>query len=287
LAAHGWIGKFLRVDLTKNETKIDSSTGIIKEFIGGRGFGQWILFRHLHPKILPLHPENLLIVSTGPLTGTMAPTSCRTSIDTKNLYTGGVLSSNCGGHIGPELKFAGFDFIIIEGASKSPKYILIKDGDAEIRDAKHLWGKNTWETEQILRKDLADKNLRVASIGIAGENLAKPACIIADRGRAAGRGGVGAIMGSKKLKAIAIRGTGGVKLAEPEKFMSEVNRVWDKIDQNKSTEMRRIFGTRAFLLTSNELGFLGVRNFQDDFWSLEKAEIGTFLENWISMTLRH
>jgi aldehyde:ferredoxin oxidoreductase len=272
LVTHGWIGKFLRVDLTKNETKIDSSTSIIKEFVGGRGVGQWILFTHLHPEIPPLHPENLLIVSTGPLTGTMAPASCRTSIDTKNLYTGGVLSSNCGGHIGPELKFAGFDFIIIGGSSKSPKYILIKDGHAEIRDAKHLWEKNTWETENILRKDLADNNLRVASIGIAGENMAKPACIIADRGRAAGRGGVGAIMGSKKLKAIAIRGTGGVNLAEPERFMSEVNRVWDKIDQNKSTEIRRAFGTRAFLSTSNELGFLGVRNFQDDFLSLEKIE---------------
>ena len=272
LRHYGWVGKFLKIDLTKGKITIDSSNNILEKFIGGRGVGQWILFNHMHPKTTPLHPDNMMVFSTGPLTGTLAPASCRMSIDTKNLLTGGVLSSNCGGHIGPELKFAGFDFIIVQGASNKPVYILIRDGNAEVKDASHLWGKSTWKTEEILRKDLGEQSLRVASIGIAGENLAKPACIIVDRGRAAGRGGGGAVMGSKKLKALAVKGSGDVKIAHSEKFINEVDRVWKKIDENSSTEMRRNLGTRAFLPISNEHGFIGVRNFQDDYWSSEKVE---------------
>jgi aldehyde:ferredoxin oxidoreductase len=202
----------------------------------------------------------------------MAPASCRMSIDTKNVLTGGVLSSNVGGHFGPELKFAGFDFLVIQGSSDRKVYLDIQDEQAEIKDASHIWGRSTWETEDILRKDLGDLTIRVASIGVAGENLAKSACIIVDRARAAGRGGCGAILGSKNLKAIAVKGTQPINVAEPEKFMDEVDKIWCKIDRNKSVEVRRSLGTRAALPFSNELGFMGVKNFQDDYWNHQKIK---------------
>ncbi len=202
----------------------------------------------------------------------MAPASCRMSIDTKNVLTGGVLSSNVGGHFGPELKFAGFDFLVIQGSSARKVYLDIKDEQAEIKDASHLWGRSTWETEDVLRKDQGDLSIRVASIGVAGENLAKSACVIVDRARAAGRGGCGAVLGSKKLKAIAVKGTQPINVAEPEKFMNEVDKIWNKIDSNKSVEARRSLGTRASLPFSNELGFMGVKNFQDDYWNPQKIK---------------
>jgi len=271
LQDHGWVGKLLRVNLTHREISIDSSKHLVTRFIGGRGVGQWLLFNYLEPEVEPLHPDNIMVFGTGPLTGTMAPAS-RMSLDTKNVYTKGVSSSNCGGHVGPEIKYAGFDFIIIHGSSNSPVYLLVTDGEAEIRDASHLWGESTWRTEDILRGELGDRHIRVASIGIAGENLAKPACVIVDKARAAGRGGSGAVMGSKKLKALVVRGTGAVSVAEPEKFMDEVVRVWKKIDASQSVNARRRNGTRAFLPGANDLGLLGVRNFQDDYWDSKKID---------------
>ena len=269
---YGWIGKFLRIDLSKNKITIDSSKKLLKRFIGGRGVGQWLLFDQVSPNTQALHPDNLLVFSSGVLTGTMAPASCRMSIDTKNVLTGGVLSSNVGGHFGPELKFAGFDFLVIQGSSDRPVFLDIKDEHAEIKDASHLWGRSTWETEDVVRKDQGDLSIRVASIGVAGENLAKPACVIVDRARAAGRGGCGAVLGSKKLKAIAVKGTQPINIAKPEKFMNEVEKIWNKIDSNKSVETRRSLGTRAALPFSNELGFMGVKNFQDDYWNPQKIK---------------
>ncbi len=272
LIFYGWVGKYLKINLSKGSIKINSSEDLIKRFIGGKGIGQWLLFNHLSPDVEPLHPENLLVFSTGSLTGTMAPASCRISIDTKNLLTGGVASSNVGGHFGPELKYAGFDFLIIQGASKDPVYLKIIDKEITIEEASHLWGKSTTETEEILRKDNNKPDLRVASIGLAGENLVRPACIIVDKGRAAGRGSCGAVMGSKKLKAIAVRGTGEVKVANPDIFMDEVSKAWIKINDNQSTKIRRSFGTRGFLQNANNSGLLGVRNFQDDYWDQENIE---------------
>jgi aldehyde:ferredoxin oxidoreductase len=272
LETYCWIGKFLRIDLSKNKITIDSSKKLLKRFIGGRGVGQWLLFDQVSPNTQALHPDNLLVFSSGSLTGTMAPASCRMSIDTKNVFTGGVLSSNVGGHFGPELKFAGFDFLVIQGSSDKPVYLDIKDEQVEIKNASHLWGRSTWETEDIVRKDQGDLSIRVASIGTAGENLANPACVIVDRARAAGRGGCGAVLGSKKLKAIAVKGTQPINIAEPEKFMNEVEKIWNKIDSYKSVETRRTLGTRAALPFSNELGFMGVKNFQDDYWNPKKIK---------------
>ena len=147
---YGWVGKYIRVDLSKSRIQIGSSKDLLKRFIGGKGIGQWLLFNHLPPNVNPLDPENLLIFSTGPLTGTMAPASCRTSVDTKNLLTGGVSSSNVGGHIGPELKYAGFDFLVLQGSSKDPVYLKIIDDEVTIERASHLWGKSTWKTEDSL-----------------------------------------------------------------------------------------------------------------------------------------
>jgi len=271
LPGYGWVGKLLRVDLTSRKIVIDPSGPVVERFIGGRGVGQWLVFNHLKSGVDALSPDNIIVFGTGPLTGTMAPAS-RMSVDSKNVYTNGVLSSNVGGHIGPELKYAGFDFLVVHGASKKPVYLLVTDGGVEFRDASHLWGESTWRTEDILRKDLGDPQIRVASIGISGENLAKPACIIVDKARAAGRGGSGAVMGSKRLKALVVRGTGSVSVAEPERFMDEIDRVWKKIDENQSVRARREYGTRASLPFANYLGLLGVRNFQDDYWDNAKIE---------------
>ncbi|MEM4251642.1 MAG: aldehyde ferredoxin oxidoreductase family protein [Candidatus Bathyarchaeia archaeon] len=271
MTVYAWVGKLLKVDLTHYKTVVESSEPLVNRFIGGRGVGQWLLFNHLRSGIDPLSPDNIIVFGTGPLTGTMAPAS-RMSVDLKNVYTNGVLSSSVGGHIGPELKYAGFDFLVLQGASKRPVYLFVNDGRAEFRGASHLWGESTWRTEDILRKDLGDPRIRVASIGLAGENLAKPACIIVDKARAAGRGGSGAVMGSKRLKALVVRGTGSVDVAQPDRFMEEVERVWRKLDENQSVNARRKYGTRASLPSANRLGFLGARNFQDDYWDDGKIE---------------
>ncbi|MBS7622277.1 aldehyde ferredoxin oxidoreductase family protein [Candidatus Bathyarchaeota archaeon] len=271
MAVYAWVGKFLKADLTHYKTVVESSEPLVRRFIGGRGVGQWLLFNSLRSGIDPLSPDNIIVFGTGPLTGTMAPAS-RMSVDLKNVYTNGVLSSSVGGHIGPELKYAGFDFLVLQGASKRPVYLFVNDGRAEFRDASHLWGESTWRTEDILRKELGDPRIRVASIGPAGENLAKPACIIVDKARAAGRGGSGAVMGSKRLKALVVRGTGPVDVAQPNRFMEEVERVWRKLDENQSVSARRKYGTRASLPSANHLGFLGARNFQDDYWDDMKIE---------------
>ena len=268
---YGWVGKLLRVDLTRRKIVVEPSGPLVRRFIGGRGVGQWLLFNHLKSGVDPLSPDNIIVFGTGPLTGTMAPAS-RMSVDSKNVYTNGVLSSNVGGHIGPELKYAGFDFLVLHGTSAKPIYLFVTDGGTEFRNASHLWGESTWRTEDTLRKDLGDPRIHVASIGIAGENLAKPACIVVDKARAAGRGGSGAVMGSKKLKALVVRGTGSVSVAEPERFMQEVDRVWKKIDRNQSANARRKYGTRASLPFANDLGLLGARNFQDDYWDNAKIE---------------
>jgi aldehyde:ferredoxin oxidoreductase len=268
---YGWVGKTLRIDLSISKVIIEPTQKYADRFIGGRGVGQWILFNELALNIGALDPGNKMVFGTGPLTGTMAPSS-RLSLDTKNVLTGGTLSSNCGGHFGPELKFAGFDFVIVQGKANRPVYVWINDGRAKINDASHLWGKSTWECEDLIRDQLRDEKIRVASIGLAGENLVKVACIIVDRSRAFGRGGSGAIMGSKNLKAIAVRGTGSIEVADSEGFMNEVDFVLAKMDKNESIQERRQKGTRAILEKLNDMCFFATRNFQDDCWDPKKIE---------------
>src|SRR5438552_2605317 len=211
---YGWTGQLLRIDLTKGAaTKEPLKMEWAREYIGGRGLGTRYLYEEMDPTVDALSPENKLIFATGPLTGTYAPTGGRYMVLCKSPLTDAVACSNSGGYWGPELRFAGYDMVILEGRAPKPVYLFIHDDHVELRDAAPYWGRRVEETEDGLRKELGIPGLRVACIGPGGEKLVRFACIMNDKHRAAGRSGVGAVMGSKNLKAIAVRGTGGVSVA--------------------------------------------------------------------------
>jgi aldehyde:ferredoxin oxidoreductase len=191
-----------------------------RDYVGGRGLGARYLWEEVDPRVDPLAPENKLIFATGPLTGTNASCGARYMVMTKSPLTNCVTFSNSGGRWGPELKFAGYDLIVLEGRAERPVYLWILDDRVELRSAEHLWGKGVFETEEELRRQTGVPDCSVAAIGPAGENLVRFAAIVNDKFRAAGRSGVGAVMGSKNLKAIAVRGTGAVKVARPEAMMA-------------------------------------------------------------------
>jgi len=259
----GWTGKLLRVDLTSGESKIESiPEEWLREYMGGRGLADRYLYEEMDPTVDPLSPENKLIFATGPLTGTPVPCGARYMVVTKGALTDAITTSNSGGHWGPEVKFAGYDLIICEGRAAKPSYIFIYDDHVEVRDASHLWGKTVGETEDGLREETGLPSLRVACIGPGGENLVRFACIMNDKHRAAGRSGVGAVMGSKNLKAIAVRGTGGVEIADPAAFMKS---VWDMRHRMKDTPGKKSFaelGTAATIDMTQAFGGLPTRNFQ-------------------------
>jgi aldehyde:ferredoxin oxidoreductase len=216
----GYTGKILRVNLTSNEIETENlDPAVIKDYIGGRGLGIYYLNRELDPKCDPLAAENMLILLTGPLTGTRAPTGSRYMVMTKSPLTGALTSSNAGGFFPTEMKRVGFDGMIITGCSDQPVYLWVGDGKIELRPAAHLWGKPTDETTDLLLAE-TDPKARVACIGPAGENLVRFAAIMSDKGRAAGRSGVGAVMGSKNLKAIVVRGKGKLQIHDEAKFSS-------------------------------------------------------------------
>jgi aldehyde:ferredoxin oxidoreductase len=268
-----WAGRILRVDLSSRELSEQPTAGYVDLALGGRGIGQWILFREVDPGVGPYSPDNVISLNAGPLVGTLAPASSRLSIDTKNTLTGGVCSSNVGGHFAPEMKYAGYDSVVISGRSSDPVYLWLHDGKAELRDAGHLWGLDTWETEKAIRRELGDSRVRVAVIGPAGENLVRGACVMVDRARAAGRGGAGAVLGSKRLKAVAVRGTGTLEAARPAQFMEEVERCRRKLLESHILDVYRAGGSMRFAGAGGPDGQFpqAVRNYQDSFWPLEKS----------------
>lgn len=265
-------GKIVWVNLTKKRITVEP-TEQYKAFLGGRGVGSYLVFREVPETAKPLSPENILTFNTGPLTGTLAPSAGRINISTKNVATNGISFSNAGGYFGPELKYAGFDHLIIQGKAEKPVYLFIHDHHIEIRTAEHLWGKDTWETEEMIRKELKDQKVRVASIGQAGENLVTMACIMFDCSRASGWGGCGAVMGSKNLKAIAVRGTGYLELSNSKEFMTYNSQIWKRM---LNTNMIRLFHEYGNLGTSGAGGIFGnlaqsVRNMEDEIWEAEKT----------------
>ncbi len=262
----GWAGKYLRVNLSTGKISTESTEPYL-EFLGGRGICQSILLNEVEAKTQPLDPENKLIIAAGPLTGTMAPCSTSFIVGNKNVQTGGMATSFAGGHFGPELKFAGFDLVVVEGKAERPVYLAILDGKAEIRDAGHLWGRTIWDTDAAIKEELGDRDVRVAAIGPAGENLVKFACIIVDRARAAAYGGCGAVMGSKNLKAFAVRGTRPIAVADPQGFMELVDQAWAKIESNPSVEGLRVRGTQGQYGVGGTDGTkpVVVRYYQDEY----------------------
>ena len=247
----GYAGEILRVDLTSEHIKSEElDMDIAEKFLGGRGLGVKILYDELEPKIDPLGNENEIIFATGPITGTNAPTAGRFCVSTKSPLTGTICNSMCGGHFGAELKYAGYDAVIIEGKSDRPVFLWIEDDKVEIQSAEGCWGLTTSETVESIRKEVG--NARVASIGPGGENLAKFASIHNDD-RAAARGGVGTVMGSKKIKAVAVRGTGDLVLENSKKFKELVKATRQDLSVNPTT---MISGAMNAMGTASALTFL-------------------------------
>ena len=214
----GYNGKILRINLTDQTAKVEElSSQVAKEYLGGAGFGIKYLYDEIKAGTDPLGPGNKLIFAMGPFTGTTVPCASRMAVAAKSPLTNGLGVALTGGHFPTELKFAGYDVMIIEGRAEKPTYLWIKNGDVKFKDAATLWGLRTQDCQQIIKNDLNDQNVRIACIGPAGENLVKIACIINEM-RAAGRKGLGAVMGSKNLKAIAVRGSGSVAIASREKL---------------------------------------------------------------------
>lgn len=269
---YGWTGTVLRVNLTTRQiSKEPLREEWARDFIGGRGLGARYLFAEVDPQVDPLSPENKLIFATGPLTGTNASCGARYMVVTKGPLTNAITTSNSGGHWGPELKVAGYDLLIVEGRAAAPCYLWIYDEQVEIRDAGDLWGKTVWETEERLRQQLGVPDAIVASIGPAGEKLVRFACIVNDLHRAAGRSGVGAVMGSKQLKAVAVRGTRGVRLADPLAFFAAHWAMKVKLRESPVTSQGLpIYGTEVLVNVINEHGALPTRNHQQSVF--EKAE---------------
>lgn len=273
----GWAGRILRVDLTRGEYSIeDLAPDLAEKFIGGRGLAAKFLFDEVDPKIDPLSPENKLFFSSGPLCGTGALASGRCEVITKSPLTGAIADSSFGGYFASELKYAGYDLIIFEGKSPHPVYLLIWDDDVEIKPAQHLWGKSTSDTENMIRSDIEDawkaRETQIASIGPAGENLVRFAAIMHSSGNVAGRSGVGAVMGAKNLKAVAVRGTKGVTLADGDSFkklnITFLEEMRTSPELQKLYDSRHDYGTCSSISLAQKLGMIAYKNFQE----------GSFLE---------
>jgi aldehyde:ferredoxin oxidoreductase len=231
------------------------------QYLGQRGLASKYLSEEMDPKTDPLSPDNKMIFATGPLTGTCASTGGRFSVITKGPLTGAIACSNSGGYWGAELKFAGWDMIILEGKAKKPVYLCITDDKAELLDASEIWGKSVWDTDAWIKTRHQDPQIHVSGIGIAGENGVLFSCIVNDLHRAAGRSGVGAVMGSKNLKAIAVRGTGGVKVDDFPAFLKATSAAKEVLKGNAVTgEGLPTFGTQVLMNIINEAGALPTRN---------------------------
>jgi aldehyde:ferredoxin oxidoreductase len=270
----GLAGKILRVDLSREKTWTEDTEPYAREWIGGRAINSWLLLQEMNAETKWSDPENLLVFGAGTLVGTLAPGACRVSIETKNVFSGGKGSANVGGHFGPEMKYAGFDHIVITGKAERPVYLYIHNGQAEIRDAREIWGKTVFETEEWLEKEFAPTRIRIAAIGPAGENRVKGSGIVVDRAKVAGGSGVGCVMGDKKLKAIVACGQGGtIRIAEPKRFFQAVDEALRKVRESPLSEMMRkttLAGRWGDPDSPNWNFLISSRNGQDDYWDREK-----------------
>ena len=259
-----WQGQILRVNLTEGTCEAEPlNTKWAQEYLGTRGLATKYLWENMSPTADPMSPENVLIFATGPLTGTMASTSGRYAVVTKGPLTRAIACSNSGGKFGAELKYAGYDLLLIEGRSEVPVYLLIQDERVTLEPANEIWGTTVWNTEDWIRNRHSNPQLKVATIGVAGEQGVRYAAVINDLHRAAGRSGVGAVMGSKNLKAIAARGTRGVSVKDPVLFMEAVNQGKKILVESSGRAGLTKDGTNAMLTVQQEFGGLPTRNFQE------------------------
>jgi aldehyde:ferredoxin oxidoreductase len=283
---YGWHHRLLRVNLTTQQiTTEEVDPRVARDYLGGRGWAIHYLYREVDPLVDPLAPENKLIFATGPLTATPAPTGNRYMVVTKSPLTGALAHSNSGGDFPTWMKRTGFDMFIIEGKSPEPVYLFVNEDQIEIRPAAHLWGKDTHETTDLLKAETSDE-ARVACIGQAGENLALMAAIMNDKHRAAARSGVGAVMGSKNLKAVVAMGNRNPPMVEEEAMKALSVTVSKEVgaDVKKGSNLR-VYGTAYVPAVTNTLGILPTHNFlQGTFEHVDKVD-GVALKN--SYLIRH
>lgn len=273
-----YCGKALRVNLTSGSINVeDLSEELLLGCIGGRGLNMVRLYDEVPPEVDALSPENKLFLGVGPLTGTAFPGSGRINISAKSPQTGKLGDSNAGGFFGPELKFAGFDQVIIEGQATEMCYLLIKDGGAEIRPAQHLRGLEVFATQEKVREELADPKVQVACIGLAAENGVKYAGVFCNLVRAAARTGMGAVMASKNLKAVAVRGTGGLVPHDRLKVEAMLAAIDQQIRGHAEFQPRVLLGTTRLVHALNEAGCLATRHFQTGRFEGAEAVSGEYL----------
>lgn len=263
----GYTGKVLRINLTEGKTSTEPlNMELARKYLSGRGLAGKMFFDEVAADVDALSPENTMYIATGALTGTNAPTSGRFMVVTKSPLNGVIASSNSGGYWGAELKFAGYDMVILEGKAAKPVYISINDDKVEIKDAAKVWGKDVYATTESLKLELGDDNAKVLTIGPAGENLSLIAAIMNDLSRAAGRSGVGAVMGSKNLKAIIVRGTWKVENANPDEMKNVLSAALGKLKENGVTgQGLGAYGSAVLVNIINESGIYPVNNFQESY----------------------
>ena len=279
---YGYTGTILRINLTNQRmTRETLDMELAEKFVGGRGLTSYLLYREIDPAIDPLSAENKLMFGTGPLTGTGAVAASRYVVVCKAPLTGTIACSNSGGFFGPEMKFAGYDIIVFEGKADKPVYVWIENDKVELRSAEKLWGKTPPETDDLVRAETSPF-AKVACIGPGGEKLSLLSGVVNDRVRLAARSGVGAVMGSKNLKAVAIRGTGTVRLADPEGFWYAALDVLKKIVNDPvSFGSFRAYGTANLVNLINEMGAYPTRNFLEEVFQGAAATSGEAISEQI------
>jgi aldehyde:ferredoxin oxidoreductase len=281
----GYMGIWLRIDLSSRAIRKEPlDPELIRGFVGGRGVNSKILFNELQPGVDPLGPENKIVIGTGPCNGTLVPGSSRFTVSSKSPLTGFLGDSNAGGSFGAGLKYAGYDGIVIEGKADSPVYLWIDDDKIELRSARHLMGKAPRETARAIQREHFDPEIDVISIGPAGEHLVRFGNLITDLGRALGRTGQGAVFGSKNLKAVAVRGSKGVKVADPKALRESVREMYDAWmgsagkggGLNLTLDLRARYGPAGGWTRYQKSGMFGTKNFQGGSWKRMVEELDDY-----------
>jgi aldehyde:ferredoxin oxidoreductase len=261
--AFGYNGRILRVNLTEGRIQEEHPPEeVYRLYMGGSALSLYYLLKEMPAGVDPLGPENKLVFMSNVISGAPIAGMTRYTVAAKSPLTGAFGEAEAGGFWGPELKMAGFDGVIIEGRASKPVYLWINDGKAEIRDASHLWGKDTGEVQDAIREELGDRLIRVAQCGPAGERLVRYACILNELKHANGRTGMGAVMGSKNLRAIAVRGKQRLSFADPQKVREIAKKVVELIPEFPMAQNFRKYGTPVFVMPLNESGILPTRNFR-------------------------
>jgi len=280
---YGWMGTILRVDLTSGKIEKEPlSKELRRNYIGGRGINSRILYDEVKPGTDGLDPKNVLIFGTGPITG-LPVASGRLTITAVSPLNNLLGDANGGSHFSPELKFAGYDHIVFTGKAAEPVYLWIENDKVELRDAKHLWGKLTDETQEMIKEELSDPMVQISCIGPAGENLVRLAVVIVGSEGCCARCGVGAVMGSKNLKAVAVRGTKGVQVAKPEALRGYFLDMKQRMMSNRNYPSFSTYGTKYFFSGRHLAGGLGMKNSQEtgEFWGYDEIKAETLREKYV------